>query len=541
MAQTDDKSSNDTNRPECDGLETPARGLTTRRQFLGLTGAAGLSLLLGGVAGCSPRAGAAGGPTQATTDAGSVVLPTLQGPTASTGLAALGPESATYRSPRVIESSLEAPAITITADVCVVGGGAAGMSAATVAAAMGARTVLLEESSVLGGNVTRGLVSMDRVAWGGDLMVAGWFADLIRTLATRGDAISPGESTRFITPCDPDALRTMALSLAQEAGVDVRFGSKVVWAEVSGREITSVWAREHGSLVEITAPLFIDCTGDGNLGHVAGNSYWLGARESGSIQGQTLIFCVAPVDFQRLSAHVLTEGGLVEPYRLVGLRGFMRDLRVSGGVEGSPQEGLLIDRNMWTGIVSISGSETYGDHLQPGGLSKIVAQLERQNRQIHAALRERVPGFEGSRIVRSAERPYLREGRRLTGHYQLSSEDIEKAHKPEDSIARGYYPIDLHRDGEVGIIQAVYLHPGDWYGIPYRCIVARDLDNLLMAGRCISVTHEALGSTRISPVSMALGQAAGIAAALCTRRGVRPAALAAAEVCAELTRQGALI
>ena len=382
---------------------------------------------------------------------------------------------------------------TLEADVCVVGGGAAGMSAATVAAGLGARTVLLEESSVLGGNVTRGLVSLDRVAWGGELMVGGWFADLIRRLERQGDALFPGPATHFTTPCDADALRTMALALAHEAGVDVRFGSKVTWAEVADRRVTSVWAREHGSLVQVSAPLFIDCTGDGNLGHMAGCSYWLGDRDEGSIQGQTLIFCVAPVDFERLAEYARAEGSQVETYRVVGLRGFMRDLRSSGEVEGSPQEGLLIDRNMWPNMVSISGSETYGDHLRPGGLSEIVAELERQNRQIHQALYSHVPGFEGSRIVRTADRPYLREGRRLTGYYQLSARDIQKALKPADSIARGYYPVDLHRDGKVGIVQAVYLSAGDWYGIPYRCIVAQDVDNLLMAGRCISVTHEALG------------------------------------------------
>jgi hypothetical protein len=405
---------------------------------------------------------------------------------------------------------------------------------------MGARTVLLEESSVLGGNVTRGLVSLDRVAWGGELMVRGWFADLIRRLEEQGDARFPGPATQVTTPCDADALRTMALSLAHGAGVDVRFSSKVTWAEVSNRQVTSVWAREHGSLVQVSAPLFIDCTGDGNLGHMAGCSYWLGDRDEGLIQGQSLIFCVAPVDFERLAEYASSEGSQVETYRVIGLRGFMRELRDSGEVEGSPQKGLLIDRNMWSNMVSVSGSETYGDHLRPGGLSAIVAELERQNRQIHGALRDHVPGFEGSRIVRTADRPYLREGRRITGHYQLSIRDIQKALKPADSIARGYYPVDLHRNGKVGTVQSVYLSAGDWYGIPYRCIVAQDVDNLLMAGRCISVTHEVLGSTRISPVSMALGQAAGIAAALCIRKGVRPVDLAPSEVRTELQRQGAL-
>ncbi len=383
-----------------------------------------MGLLLGGALGYAPEGTSLAGPTGTVPHlAGPAeTARRLEEPTLTTVGVAPGPETTAYQPPQLAKyPGADAPLAALEADVCVVGGGAAGMSAATVAAGMGARTVLLEESSVLGGNVTRGLVSLDRVAWGGELMVGGWFADLILRLEQQGDARFPGPATHFTTPCDADALRTMALSLAHEAGVDVRFGSKVTWAEVSDRRITSVWAREHGSLVQVSAPLFIDCTGDGNLGHMAGCSYWLGDRDEGSIQGQTLIFCVAPVDFERLAEYARAEGSQVETYRVVGLRSFMRDLRSSGEVEGSPQEGLLIDRNMWPNMVSISGSETYGDHLRPGALSEIVAELERQNRQIHQALYDHVPGFEGSRIVRTADRPYLREGRRLTGYYQLSA------------------------------------------------------------------------------------------------------------------------
>jgi hypothetical protein len=421
---------------------------------------------------------------------------------------------------------------------------------------MGAKVVLVEESFVLGGNTTRGLVSLDRVGWGGDLMVAGWYAGLIRGLAEQGDAVFPGEKTGLTTPCDPDALRRRAISLAREAGVDVRLGSKAIWAEVSGSSppdtlpapqergpevINSILVREQTTLARIRASLFIDCTGDGNLGYLAGSRYWLGDRDSGFIQGQTLIFCAAPVNVDRLWSYARAEGSQVEGYRIVGLRHLMQELQSTGTVDGPAQGGMLIDRHLWPNAVSISASEIYGNHLEPGGLAQIVTALETQNHQIHEALRVRVPGFEDSRIVRLAERPYLREGRRLAGYYQLSAADIQKALKADDSIARGYYPVDLHRSGGGGIVQTVYLSVGDWYGIPYRCIVSRDLDNLLMAGRCISVTHEALGSTRISPVSMALGQAAAIAATLCIRKGVRPADLPASQVRTELHKQGALV
>jgi hypothetical protein len=509
----------------------PDRSLISRRSFLRAAGVAGIGLAVGGLAGsglsgCAP---VAQGPL---------------GPTVPGDELALSAEPSAYQAPApTLLPSNETPLLDLAADICVVGGGTAGMCAATVAARMGAKVVLLEESFVLGGNVTRGLVSLDRVGWGGGNMVAGWFAELIRGLSEDHDAVFPSKQTGFITPCDPDALRLRALSLAREAGVDVRLGAKAVWTEVGmsgGGTIRAVLAREQTALTRISASIFMDCTGDGNLGYMAGSRYSLGGRQDGSTQGQTLIFCAAPVNTDRLWSYARAEGSQVEDYRIVGLRHLMQELQATGAVDTQAQGGMLIDRQLWPDTVSISASEVYGDHLEPGGLAGIVAGLETQNRQVHRALRDRVPGFEGSRIVRMAERPYLREGRRLTGYYQLSAADIQKADKPDDSIARGYYPVDLHRQGDGGIVQTVYLGGGDWYGIPYRCIVARDLSNLLMAGRCISVTHEALGSTRISPVSMALGQAAGIAGALCVRNGLRPAELPAARVRTELHKQGAL-
>ena len=202
---------------------------------------------------------------------------------------------------------------------------------------------------------------------------------------------------------------------------------------------------------------------------------------------------------------------------------------------------VLINRTMKEGTVSISGSENYQNHLEAGVTGEITLDLELQDLQIHQMLRERVAGFEESSISRLAERPYLREGRRLIGYRELTAEEALAGVKPKDSIARGWYPIDLHVAYGGGTVHFGQVKPGDWYGIPYACLVARDLDNLLMAGRCISVTHEALGSTRISPVSMALGQAAGIAAALASKAGKRPADITAGSVQSQIVDQGGLI
>ncbi|MCZ7664064.1 MAG: FAD-dependent oxidoreductase [Thermoleophilia bacterium] len=509
----------------------PGRTLTTRRRFLGL-------LALGGSAALAGCSGLTKPVREAAESATRIVSPT--DPPVLTGT---GPEPSSFVPPLpVARPSRFTDPLELVSDVCVVGGGAAGCAAATTAGRMGARTILLEESYCLGGNVTRGLVNLDKVAWGGsEAMVAGYFRELIKNLEAEGQAVYPGPQTHFAVPYEPDAFRHSALILARRAGADVRFGARAAWVERAGDRIEAVWAEEEGRMLRIRSKVFVDCTGDGHLGYMAGNGFWLGDRLYGEIQGQTLIFCAGPVDFSALQKYADSTGGLTNTYQVIGLRDFMYGAVASGKVEGRPQRGLLINRNMESTFVSISGSEVYSNHLEPGTLAKIMTMLQKQNFQIHAALRAEIPGFESSRVTRMAERPYLREGRRLIGWTQLTADEVLAGRKPADSIARGWYPIDLHVSYGGGLVHRGQLRAGDWYGVPFRCLVARDLDNLMMAGRCISATHEALASARISPVSMALGQAAGVGAALSVKAEIRPADLEAEKVREEIIRQGGLI
>lgn len=507
-----------------------SRDTTTRRRFL-----AGLLAVSGGVvAGCDPP--------DVVRRVGRKTGRLLDPPVTETPFG-LGPEPASFTPPR--PPATPPPfqdELTLDYDVCVVGGGAAGSAAAVSAARSGARTVLLEESFALGGNTTRGLVNLDKVAYGGDKpLVRGFFREIILEMESRGEAVYPTADTHFSVPFDADGLRRALLEMTLGAGADVRLGASMTLVTAEGRSITGVRAIEQGRLLDIRAKAYVDCTGDGHLGYLAGNGYWLGDRTHGQIQGQTLIFYAGPVDFDRLLSFSKDNDSQVNAYQVIGLRNLMREAIADGRITGTPQRGLLINKTMKEGTVSISGSENYQNHLEPGVLGKITLDLELQDLQIHQMLRERAAGFEESSISRLAERPYLREGRRLIGYRELTGEDAVAGVKPDDSIARGWYPIDLHVAYGGGTVHFGLPRSGDWYGIPYGCLVARDLDNLLMAGRCISVSHEALGSTRISPVSMSLGQAAGIAAALASKEGKRPADITAGAVQSRIADQDGLI
>jgi hypothetical protein len=165
-------------------------------------------------------------------------------------------------------------------------------------------------------------------------------------------------------------------------------------------------------------------------------------------------------------------------------------------------------------------------------------QARRQMRQIANFLKRHVPGFEDSYIVQSGVQTGVRETRRILGDYQLNADDVLSARKFPDVIARGTYPIDIHNPTGKGTILK-RLPPGEAYEIPLRCLLPQGLDNLLVAGRCISGTHEAHSSYRVMPISMVTGQAAGACAALAARGNQATRQAPVSDVQAELVRQGA--
>lgn len=159
-------------------------------------------------------------------------------------------------------------------------------------------------------------------------------------------------------------------------------------------------------------------------------------------------------------------------------------------------------------------------------------------REIARFLRRHVPGFAKSYVVQSGVNVGVRETRRIVGDYQLTADDVLSARKFEDGIARGSYPVDIHNPSGSGTVLK-RLPPGEAYDIPLRCLLPQKAESLIVAGRCLSGTHEAHSSYRVMPIVMATGQAAGVTAAIAARRGIRPREASVREVQHELVRQGA--
>jgi hypothetical protein len=354
-------------------------------------------------------------------------------------------------------------------------------------------------------------------------------------LVRAGGALSPTLQTGFTVPFDPEVFKLVALEMLDEAGVQFlfhAFGSGVIG---DGRVEGAVFETKSGPVV-LRAHTVIDCTGDGDLAAAAGAPFEIGRAADGLTQPMTLMFRM--VEFQR---EAFAEYARQHPTQWRGVHGLWDLIRqaTAAGELTLPREDMLFFATPHSREVSVNSTRvTRVLGTDVWDLSYAEWQSRLQMRQIVAFLRKYVPGFERAYLAQSGTAIGVRETRRILGDYQLTSADVLAARKFDDVIARCSYPIDIHNPKGAGTILQ-RLPSGEAFDIPLRCLMPKHVDGLLVAGRCISGTHEAHSSYRVMPVAMAIGQAAGVSAALAARRSVTPRALPHRQVQAELTRQGA--
>lgn len=420
-------------------------------------------------------------------------------------------------------------------EILVVGGGPAGLGAALGASTAGSRVILAERYGFLGGNATAALVmplmsfhtqKPRREKKGattllptdhgpGEPVVAGALSVLLERLVRAGGAISPSLQTGYVVPFDPEAFKLVALDLLDEAGVHFLFHSFA--SDVIGEQGMKgvVFETESGPLV-ITARVVIDCTGDGDVAARLGAPYEIGREADGLVQPMTLMFRVT--EFER---HIFNAYVKQHPDQWRGVHGLW-DLIRKAAAEGQlelPREDMLFFATPHEREVSVNSTRvTKVLGIDVWDLSFAEWESRRQMRQIAAFLSRYVPGFENGYIVQSGVNIGVRETRRILGDYQLTADNILQARKFPDVIARSTYPVDIHNPEGTGTTLK-RLPPGEAYDIPLRCLLPRDIEDVIVAGRCISGTHEAHSSYRVMPVSMATGQAAGVCAALAVRHG----------------------
>jgi glycine/D-amino acid oxidase-like deaminating enzyme len=416
------------------------------------------------------------------------------------------------------------------ADVIVVGSGSAGSSAAIAAARAGADTILVERFGFLGGTSTQvldtfyGFYTPGSVAY---KVVGGVPDDVVTRLKKynaafeRPNTYGAGTGVTY----DPYILRIVWEQLAQEAGVRLLYHSFCTDVIRDGDRITGIIVNGKRGLMKLTARVIIDCSGDADVSHQAGAPY----ERAGDIdpaQTLTTTFRMIHVDIERAKA--FGKKAMWEKMEEATATGNYDLPRKEGSWHITPHEGVI--HTIMTRIADV-------DATDPVALTNAEIEGRRQALEYVRFLQDFVPGFENAKLSWLSAPIGVRETRRIYGRYRLTRDDCLSARKFEDAVAACGAPIEDHHGGSD--TKWEYLPDGMTYDIPYRALLPTEVDGLLVAGRCFSATHDAHASCRSMAQMMALGQAAGIAAALSIHEDIMPHELPAGPLQNTLLQMGA--
>ena len=423
--------------------------------------------------------------------------------------------------------------------IAVVGGGPAGVCAAIAAARNGAKVLLIESGNCLGGMATLGGVNPFMTCYdktGENMIIRGLFEEIVNRLVARGAAIPPKDvpagqaytsyivvGHNHVTPFDAETLKVVLDEMCQEAGVQVLFHSTFVSPILTGNALRGLVIATKAGLQAVQADLVIDCTGDADVAYRSGVPCELGDEASGRIQPATMFFRIGNVDLAKVDADI--QKNRDNFYRKNGVNYRSFHWRVSEAREKGDWDLQRVSIGMFRGVKedewNINTSRMMGvNGTDPVSVSQAEVEGRRQVQHIFAFLKKYVPGCENAVLMSTPAHVGIRETRHIKGEYTLTTDDVLNGVVPEDSILLAANSIDVH--GRFGPMSNEYVtvEKGDYYGVPYRCLVPLQVENLLVAGRSVSATSEAAGAIRVMPPCMALGQAAGTAAALALQAGV---------------------
>ncbi len=447
---------------------------------------------------------------------------------------------------------------TLSYDVVIAGGGVAGTMAAVAAARNGARTLLVEETGQLGGSLTTcGTGPMMTFHAGDKQVIMGLGEELVSRLKEKN--LSPGHTmdstgyTYTVTPFDTEGMKRELELMLLESGAEVLYHAKVVSCEVRDARMETLTVASMGYLIDVSADVFIDASGDAVLLKLAGVGVSSGRKEDGVNQPMTMNFKLSGVDiplirdimekhvelFPFLSQH---EKGLEKKASRLSFSGFqdiMKEAIASGELDIDRDIVLCFETNNLNEVI-VNMTRIHGlDPLDPFDISKAESEGRRQVWEMYHFLKKHIPGFSDAVLLTSGPRVGVRSSGRMIGVYSITAEDILSETKFPDGIACCGYPIDIHSDGAE--TKSTFLRWGGYYSIPYRCLINDRVCNVMAAGRDISSTFEAHASLRLSPCCTATGQAAGTAAAIAVKNGVLPTCIDVKMLRDRLRKDGAVI
>jgi len=425
-------------------------------------------------------------------------------------------------------------------EVAVLGGGPAGIAAAVAAARAGRRTLLIERYGFLGGMGTAAGVTNfcglhANVHGGMHRVVQGVASELLGRIDRLGGLNAPHLilGKIFAQAYDTAAYKIAADDLLGAHKVDILFhalGAGVVMHDEA--RINVMLVETKAGRQAIRADIFIDCSGDGDLAAWAGAPFEVGDDE-GHMLYPSMMFRLNGIDPDKAGDAWRAIPQLMEKAEAAGTHRFPRKAAIV-----RPQRSGIEWRVNFTQLARADGSAING--IEPDDLTRGEIEGRRQAVEAFAFLRT-VPGFEKSYIVDLPPQLGIRETRRLVGGYQLSGEDVLGCASFEDSIGVNGWPIEAHVAGDVIFKFPPIPESRGYNELPYRMLVPAAIDNLLVAGRCASMTHEGQSAARVSGACFAMGEAAGSAAALALSGNMIPRDIAVEKLQRKLQEQGAFI
>ena len=416
-------------------------------------------------------------------------------------------------------------------DVVVVGGGFAGVGAAIAAARQGKKVRLIEKYNCLGGAAAYDLVNpfMPYWTWADEqhsekiMLSKGIFAEIVKRMSGMG-GLSKDNQTRF----NEEILKLLLNRMMIEAGVELLYQTTVVGAKRNGNKIDAITVSNVSGTYDIEADVFIDASGDANLAHLAGFPYKVGRESDGLCQPMTLCFRLANVDAEGYPA----------------IRAEVNELYSKFQAEGkitNPRENVLVFNCVAKNMLHFNTTRVVKlDPTNAEDVTKAEIIAREQVFEMVNFLRENFEPFKDADLVSTGIQIGVRESRMIVGEHTLNQEEMLAYTKFEDGIAACNYDIDIHSPDGSGTSH-YYFPSGKYYTIPYGCLVPKDSENLLVAGRCISTTHEAQASIRIMPTVCTIGEAAGIAAAVACEDKTAVKSVDVQKVRARLRENGAVI
>ncbi len=443
-------------------------------------------------------------------------------------------------------------------EVVVIGGGPGGLPAAIAAARMGARVILVERNAFLGGTAASGLGILGYIDRQGNKALGGIAQEFIDRLTEIGGSTGHYRCPvhNSITPISPDLFKIVAVEMCEQAGVDILFCNELLDVQVDNGKVSRIAVFGKCTRTEIAADVFIDGTGDGDLAYMAGANYVNGQDETGIMQPGTLMFTVSDFDLERLFSYVQEHPedlGIKEEYAdgynidffrntkghcFIGLQNLISQAKKNDEFD-VPRNQFIYITTASDKLLAVNTSRLININASdPFELSGGLVTGYKQVLQIIKFMNKYIPGFENARLSQISPSLGIRETRHFEGIDHLKVEEIYAKKTKLNAIALCAYNIDIH-SGTSEIIDLTLVEKA--FGIPYGCLVPKHIDGLLLSGRTISVDSKVYAATRVMGPCMAVGEAAGIAAALSIRTNTPVAKLAIAEIKEILIRNGAIL